>query len=385
MLYTRPVSVIPDPSSPSEGSVPLLLNRLLTSLPHLWSTSHRRSLLIALLSVSPTSSAGSLSTQTLVLLQRLTDDFDRVPLSVLAYVNPQDEEDSMLLLGHEDDAPVSQQDPAYIDSSNVSDYETSSSFDTGSKQSDSDASEAVATRRSQADHPTLVVPSADIIGGTTETPLLHRLSLSNPTSVFTASSPTDTHRSSPDGSISPTRAPRLSPFGAHVGINHGHRRGRSNNDIGNNRGVYRMKRHIGPATPLQRAVLQLGTFASGVHFPVSRHGHGSQLQVAALELFVCALQYLRPSHIHASVVDHVLAVLCSVPQASILRVHYVKALLTIFGRGTEPGLQQSTQPQSVPNVSLQIHHILYLFNMRESQLARSVVVAIHDILQVHLS
>lgn len=106
----------------------------------------------------------------------------------------------------------------------------------------------------------------------------------------------------------------------------------------------------------QRAVLLLGQFASGSHFPSS--GPGTPLQVWRLRwtidrdrmikvfLVECRTrpirvspsgtgyhidftivlwtnrpsQYLRPHHIHASVVSHILTTLCCSPPASVVRI-----------------------------------------------------------------
>jgi hypothetical protein len=384
--HTGHVPLSSSPSSP-ERALSSALNRLLAALPQLWSLTQRRRLLMALLSQAQSqsqsqqqqagqSATSSTSTSIASRLQAITEDLGRVPFQALAYLDSQSEEEDMDLLGDDDGSgAASQSDDGaatgrsclLTGTSSTSDYESGSA--SGSGLSDTDVARAMAARRARSGLGGLAMAAAGINGGVAAAKLLRGLSLFNPVgsdsttdSANSSSSPTD---------MSPTiPRPGTNPFG--IGYGSGRRRtavggGILGSSLG--RGA-RAGTHNGPATPLQRAVLLLGQFASGLHFQQQQHGHVhgngsngvSQLQGLVLELFVSALQYLRPRHIHASVVAHVLATLCSSPPASLLRVHYVKALVSMFGRGTEPGLQQQQQqatssPQqaaeqgAVPNVS----------------------------------
>lgn len=146
----------------------------------------------------------------------------------------------------------------------------------------------------------------------------------------------------------------------------------------------------------QRALLTLGRWASGGHWET-----GDALQQLALDLFLSALQFVSPVFLHSEIVVHVLQTLCTSAPTSIVRVYYARALRTLFGRGaptsaavvyrqvpinsqsphvpapaaaSAPGVIAAASSSSAPATIRQ----------RVPNLARSVVLAVHDIIHAHL-
>ncbi len=136
------------------------------------------------------------------------------------------------------------------------------------------------------------------------------------------------------------------------------------------------KKASGTMTIRQRALFTIGKWASGGHWEQS-----DPLQSLALELFVSALQYLSPAFVHQELVVHVLQTLCMSQPTSMVRVYYARALRTLFSKGSassnstilyrsvQGGLTSSSADEElvvIPN------------------LAKYVIIAIHDIVHNHL-
>ncbi len=120
-------------------------------------------------------------------------------------------------------------------------------------------------------------------------------------------------------------------------------------------------------TVRQRALLALGRWASGAHWEPS-----DPLQPLALDLFLNALQYLSPAYVHQQLVVHVIQSLCCSLPTSIVRVYFARALRTLFGKGSASPSATVTRGEGP-------------MRQRVPNLARGVVVAIHDIIQVHVA
>jgi hypothetical protein len=122
--------------------------------------------------------------------------------------------------------------------------------------------------------------------------------------------------------------------------------------------------HVAVMTPHQRALYTFARWTSGGHFDGV-----DQLHALALDLFINSLQFVVPTIVHRTVVVHVLTTLCTSAPTSIVRVYYARALRTLFGRGSAspaPTIKRGADKKPVPN------------------LAKSVIIAIHDILHAHL-
>ena len=85
-------------------------------------------------------------------------------------------------------------------------------------------------------------------------------------------------------------------------------------------------------------------------------------------LLLNALQHLSPVFVHHATVAHILQTLCCSAPASLVRVYYSRALRTLFGKGS-------------PTSAAVVHR----GRRRVPNLARAVVAAVHDIIQVHVS
>ena len=119
---------------------------------------------------------------------------------------------------------------------------------------------------------------------------------------------------------------------------------------------------VGVLSPHQRALLSLGQWASST----SVFAPGDALQNVALDLFLSAMQSVAPRFIHSTVIVHVLVVLCTSTPTSLTRAYYSSVLRTLFARGTSAARQRSKGAE---------HH----------NLAKSVVIALHDIIHAHVA
>lgn len=101
-------------------------------------------------------------------------------------------------------------------------------------------------------------------------------------------------------------------------------------------------------------------------------------QAIALELFVNALATLSPVHIHQAIVMHVLQTLAGSAAASLVRVFYARALRTLFTRGSS-GVNAVSLLQKTSSVGGEMQR------RTVPNLAKSVIIAIHDIIHASLA
>ena len=102
------------------------------------------------------------------------------------------------------------------------------------------------------------------------------------------------------------------------------------------------------------------------------------MQAIALELFVNALATLSPVHIHQAIVMHVLQTLAGSAAASLVRVFYARALRTLFTRGSS-NVNAATLLQKASSVGGEMQR------RTVPNLAKSVIIAIHDIIHASLA
>lgn len=126
---------------------------------------------------------------------------------------------------------------------------------------------------------------------------------------------------------------------------------------------------FGPTmTVRQRVLLTLARWASGNHWET-----GDAVQPLVLDIFLNALQHLSPAYIHGQLIMHVLQALCCSSPSSLVRVYYSRALRVLFGKG-------------VPTASrVTLHRGTGSSRRKVPNLARSVVVSVHDIITTHIA